>query len=201
MTTQAQPIGSGPAAEEPGSISKAKLALIGTIVGALITAAPAIINALNDGDVQSVVPTAAAQAPAPTVVARSKLGSIDDVTTDGSDIIVTGSAADDVSSVVVVIPRPSDGDQQYWVARAEVQDRHWQAVIETDTPLPSRVKTTAHYHLRPTAQAFAGLSFRQDPPTPPPAPAEDAVNCAVVHGDACFTGPGWGQASVSETVR
>ncbi|HEY5842900.1 MAG TPA: hypothetical protein VIU87_15825 [Mycobacterium sp.] len=205
MTTHAQAVGSGSVDDDsPTGISKARLAMIGGVATALIAGAPAIINAIQPENGHSGTATAAPPQPTtitPTVLETSPLGSIDQVAIAGSDITVTGSAAADVGSVVVVIPRQADGARDYWVATTDVYDQHWKAVIETDLPLPSPLKTTAHYNRRFDGQAFAGLSFQKDPPSPAPGPTDDVVNCAVVHGDACFNGPGWGQPSVSEAVR
>ncbi|MBI3215717.1 MAG: hypothetical protein HYZ38_17995 [Mycobacterium sp.] len=174
------------------SISTARLTLYAGIVTALITAVPATIAAIHDfgeGDVASTQPS--------TVITDSPLGSIDAVTVDGSDVYVTGSARPDVSSVVVMIPGRKEGGN-YWYTSTEVHDQKWDAVIQTGADLPSKFRTIARY--REDQPAVAALAYAPDPSTPPPPPGVDA-NCVVQNGDACFTQPGWGQASVSEVER
>jgi hypothetical protein len=200
MTTHAQPIGATPdRSNGPNShVSAARLTMIGGIAAASIAAVPAVIVALNSNDPGATSPTGSVSQPTtvtPTVVAKSPLGSIDQVTIDGSNVAVAGSATENVESVVVTIgPRRSGG--QYWAARADVQDLQWKLVVETDSERPADFQTTVFYKERTAGQRFTGLTFQTEPSTPAPPPPGDDVTCAVERGDACFTGPRWGPPSV-----
>jgi hypothetical protein len=204
MTTQAQPVGagetSGDAADRSGST--AKLTLFAGVATALIAAIPATILALNTGGggtsgAQTTPPTPVSS----TVIAGSTAGEIDDVSVDGSDVYVMGSARPDVDSVVVMIPGRKTGGN-YWYSTAKVQDQKWSVVIAADPDLPPTFKTIVRY--REGQVALASLSFRLDLPSPSPSPAPPpgvSGDCVVQNGNACFAGPDWSQASVSEVQR
>ena len=148
MTTHAQAVGSGSVDDDSpnGHLeSTARDDRRGRDGAASPEPRPSL-NAIQPENGHSGTATAAPPQPTtitPTVLETSPLGSIDQVAIAGSDITVTGSAAADVGSVVVVIPRQADGARDYWVATTDVYDQHWKAVIETDLPLPSPLKTTA----------------------------------------------------------
>lgn len=172
--------------------SAPKCAMIGTLGAALITAAVSIFSAMGaDGNSDGKTTVT------PTPIQESALGSLEEVTVNssGSEVAVTGYAAENVESVVVMIgPRQSGG--QYWAARTEVFNQEWKLVVATDPHLPRPYEIKTQYQKRPSGQTVSGYSFQTPAPTPTPPPPGQVVDCAVVHGDSCFQGPDWGPPSV-----
>ena len=118
------------------SLSAAKCGMISTIGGALITAAVSIVVLVHGGS-SGVATSSTGTTFKPIPSQESALGSIGKVTinSSGSEVAVTGYAADNVESVVVMIgPRQSGG--QYWAASTEVFNQEWKLVVATDPHLP-----------------------------------------------------------------
>ena len=185
------------------SMSVAKMGLIGTIGGALVTAvAPIVLAVIHDdgsGGTNSVRHTIK-----PTLTMTSTLGSFDQVAINesGTEVTVAGSAEKDVDSVVVLIgPRRSGG--QYWANSANVVNQQWKLVVTTDPHVPEPYEIKAYYRQRSGNAAIQGASYfipQQTAPTPTPTPPPGPVlNCAEQYGDSCFNGPGWGPPSVFQS--
>ncbi len=209
MTSHAQPVerrSTGIDKDEqagPGdSVSVAKMTMIGTIGGALVTAVATIFVAIGPGDDSGGTTGTEPTTITPTLTEKSRLGSFDQVAINGSrsEVALTGSAEKNVESVVVLIgPRHAGG--QFWAASANVVDEQWNVVVATEPQLPEPYQIKAFYRVRASdvagIQKASGFTFQTtDPPPPPPAPE---VICAVEHGDSCFTGPGWGTPSIYES--
>ncbi|MET0703072.1 MAG: hypothetical protein ABWY93_25795 [Mycobacterium sp.] len=65
--------------------------------------------------------------------------------------------------------------------------------------LPKKFKAIVRY--RDDSGSVSGLTFRLGATTTPSTPPGVDPNCVVINGDACFTGSGWGEASVSEVQQ
>jgi hypothetical protein len=169
-------------------MSAAKLALIGVLGAAVITA---VVPAGFDWLKPDSVPTPTLPI---TQIDGSRFGAIDSFSVEGPEVSVGGWALNNVESVVVGIgPRP-DG-KQYWTAVANVENEKWSVVVPVSSGLPADYKTKVWYQTR--TGGVHSASFRMEPayPTPPPMP-NDIATCAALYGDACFTGPGWQPPSV-----
>jgi hypothetical protein len=184
MTTEIQPV-STPSEQTPDkSLSAAKISVIGTIIGAAITAVASVVTGFWHDDTGG------------TVVQTSPLGSVGKVASNesGSEVTVTGWAASGVDDVVVLIgPKSSDG--QYWVANASVDDQRWGVVVDTDPKVAPGYTVTAYFNRGITPAAVAKpLNFITTPSPAPPDPASpsDVAQCAAQYGDRCFTDPSWG---------
>jgi hypothetical protein len=162
----------------------AKIAVIGPIVGAAITAVATLATGFWD-DGPTVQP--------------SPLGSVENVAKNesGSEVTVTGWAASGVNDVVVLIgPKSSDG--QYWVANASVTDQSWGVVVPTDPHVAPGYSVKAFFN-RGIMHAVSAKPLNFNDPTPSPAPPAnptDITQCAALYGEACFTDPAWGPPSV-----
>ncbi|HEX5142396.1 MAG TPA: hypothetical protein VFW21_00860 [Mycobacterium sp.] len=213
MTTHARPVEAdaddGDASESTKTSTRTKVFM--GLATAAIGIIPATIIALHSGTPSTPVnptvtatasPVGATSAPiaiTPTVIETSSQGWVDDVTVDGANVTVAGSARPDIESVVVMIAGRQSGGN-YWFATADVHDQKWSVVVSTDATLPASFKTTVRYKERPNA--YEGLTWRQGPsPTSQPAPPGVDANCVVQNGDACFTAPGWGAPSVFQSDK
>jgi hypothetical protein len=220
MTSHAQPVDTPPERVVPrkrsrkpkrdgegDSVSVAKMGMIGTIGGAVVTAITTIVLGVShDGGTDT--PKAAGQTFTPKVVSPSPLGAVDQVAINqsGTEVTITGSAEKNVDSVVVLIgPRQSGG--QYWAASANVVNQQWKLAVATDPHVPEPYEIRAYYRQQVEGAAggapIQGAAYFISPrpaetptTTPPPAPV---VNCAEQFGDQCFNGPGWGPPSVYQS--
>jgi hypothetical protein len=194
-------------AHHPGdSVSAARITAYSGVGVALIGAIAAIITGVSH-DNGNGIPTG----PTPTIISHPKLtrvsnqGSVDKVEINGSgtEVTVTGSAAEDVDSVAVMIgPRKSGG--QYWANVGNVSNQQWKLTIATDPHLPDPYTVEARYHSvgggAASESAFKFIFQGTDPTTPPPpSPTNQIVNCAEQLGPNCFNGPGWGPPSVYQS--
>jgi hypothetical protein len=221
MTSPAQPISSPPGrlpspkgmrkrdsvgvdkrTGEGDPVSVAKMGMIGTIGAALVTAVTSIVVGFTH-DNGSGGTNSAAHTIKPKLDKTSTLGSFDQVAINesGTAVTVTGSAAEDVDGVVVLIgPRQSGG--QYWANSTNVVNQHWTLVVTTDPHVPVPYEIKAYYRERAGSATTRGASYvtsrrtgTTPPPTPPP-PGKPVLLCAEQRGDSCFDGPGWGPPSV-----
>jgi hypothetical protein len=185
------------------SVSVAKIGMIGTIGAAVVTAVTSIVIAVSH-DNGSGGASSAGQTFKPSLDKTSTLGSFDQVAINdsGTEVTVTGSAENDVDSVVVLIgPRQSGG--QYWANSANVVNGQWKLAVATEPHVPVPYEIRAYYRQRPGNGAVQGASyftFQGTAPTPTPTPSPaPVVNCAEQYGDSCFNGPGWGPPSVFQS--
>ncbi len=205
MTMPIQPVATEPHAPVGNeSSSTAKFAMIAGIGTALVTTIGSIVIAIgqhpNDGGAPKETPAQTSTVITPPPPDDSALGWLDKVTIEdaGSQVAVTGGAARNVESVVVMIgPRQSGG--QYWAAGADVFDRRWSLVVATDPSLPTPYEIKAYFKKRPGADvrpASWNIPRATTPvPAPTPVPGQEAA-CAVESGDSCFKGPGWGAPTI-----
>ena len=202
------------------SVSVAKIGMISTIGGTLLTAvvAPIVLAVTHNNSSGGANPPGPTITPGQTITPtpdNPTQGSFDQVAINdsGTEVTVTGSAEKDVDSVVVLIgPRQSGG--QYWAASADVVNQQWKLVVATDPhiPVPYQIKAYyrqhdkgADYRQRAGTAAIQNTSyftFQQGTPTPTPTPTPPGgsiVSCAEQYGDSCFNGPGWGPPSVYQS--
>ena len=215
MTSPAQPISTPPGQLASGKrmrkrdsggvdkrtadpVSVAKMGMIGTIGAALVTAVTSIVVGFTH-DNGSGGTNSAAHTIKPKPEKTSTLGSFDQVAINesGTAVTVTGSAAEDVDGVVVLIgPRQSGG--QYWANSTNVVNQHWTLVVTTDPRVPVPYEIKAYYRERAGSATTRGAPYvtPRQIGTPPPPPGKPVLLCAEQHGDSCFDGPGWGPPSI-----
>jgi hypothetical protein len=170
--------------------SIAKIGVIGTVVTAAATVAVAVGGWFLDD-------------PKPdtggTQTQTSPLGAVGKVKSNesGSEVTVTGWAANDVDDVVVLVgPKSSDGE--YWVANASVRDHRWGVVVETGPKVAPGYSVTAYFNrgIRLAVEAKPLDWPIPATPTPPPPNPTAITQCAAVYGASCFTDPAWGPPAV-----
>jgi hypothetical protein len=195
MTSEVQQVSTPSEQASKSGLSAAKITLIGTIITATVTAAVAVGGWVLGDSKPSVTHDVGG-----SVVQSSPLGSVEKVASNesGSEVTVTGWAANGVDDVVVLVgPKSSDG--QFWVANASVTDQRWDVVVETDPKVAPGYSVAAYFNRGITpAVATKPLDFTTQtspPPTPPANPA-DITQCAVLYGDRCFTDSSWGPPAI-----
>src|ERR1700753_3751404 len=169
MTSHAQPVDAPPASRkrsrkpkrdsEGDSVSVAKMGMIGTIGGAVVTAITTIVLGVTH-DSGSDTSKPAGQTFTPKVLTASPLGSFDQVAINesGTEVTITGSAEKDVDSVVVLIgPRQSGG--QYWAASASVVNQQWKLAVATEPHVPEPYEIKAYYRQQVTPAPVHGVSY------------------------------------------
>ena len=191
-------------AEQPPDkgLSAAKIALIGTIATAAISAVATIGVALVGDDNSPPPPDKGG-----TVIQSSPMGSVGTVTPSksGSEVTVTGWAASDVDNVVVLIG-PRSSEEPYWVGKAPVSGERWETVVKTGPHIEPGYTVAAYFNRGisinpiPGVQGVLGkpMNFTTPVTPPPPQPAipADITQCAAQYGDRCFTGPNWGPPAI-----
>lgn len=174
-----------------GTWSPAKLTMVGTLGAAIVTGvftiAPQLIPLFHDKVEQT-----------PSSISYDYTG---DYTK--AEVTVGGSASKDVDEVAVLVgPRSSGG--AYWAKKVKVVDGAWDVTIETDPSLPKpytvqAIPHSGHRNSALGANTVALYSFSSGETTTPPAPSQDLLQCAQLHGASCFEGPGWGTPVTRES--